>query len=121
MGLRPHPGPSCSPSCPRLSLSYLTHLAVRGFAAEEGDLRGEEGPPDRVAAARPQLPGDPLAAVALGREEEGRVLSTCSRLPLQAVAKTWSADLTRGRRGVEAESLRDAEKRRRSRFFLSGG
>lgn len=49
------------------------------------------------------------------------MLSTCSPLPLQAVAKTWSADLTRGRRGVEAESLRDAEKRRRSRFFLSGG
>lgn len=60
MGLRPHPGPSCSPSCPRLSLSYLTHLAVRGFAAEEGDLRGRRAtdPVARSATAAPWgLPG----------------------------------------------------------------
>lgn len=58
MGLRPHPGPSRTPSCPRLSLSYLTHLAVRGFAAEgRGPAGGKEGSPDRVAAAPWGPPG----------------------------------------------------------------
>lgn len=68
MGPRPHPGPSCSPSCLRLSLSYLTHLAVRGFAAEEGDLRGRRAtrPGRRRAAAAPWgLPGS-------GSSREGR-------------------------------------------------
>lgn len=31
--------PAPTPSCPRLSLSYLAHLAVPAFAAEGGDLR----------------------------------------------------------------------------------
>lgn len=40
IGFRPHRGPSCSPSCSRLALSYLAHLTVPGFVAEGRDLPG---------------------------------------------------------------------------------
>lgn len=83
----------------------------------KGTCGGEKG----HLTGSPQLPGDPWQLWLSGGKRRVACCQRAARSPCKLSPKPGARIRRAGDAGLEAESLRDAEKRRRSRLFLSGG